>query len=120
MKLATKILPILLASFTCFAKHAFGLQSPKYAGEMQNMTMRTSTIQTKIGWDASETPGVTYLLYSQGSVVAATSGTSVSLGLKPNTTYTFVCTSIDSHRVESQPSNTLTFTTPRKNQSWGQ
>ncbi len=111
MKLAITIIPLLLAL------PAFALQSPRSAGEMVNARM-APTVQTRIGWDASETPGVTYLLYSQGSVVAATSGTSVSLGLKPNTTYTFVCTAIDSLRVESLPSNVLTLTTPRKNQSW--
>jgi hypothetical protein len=98
-------------------RKTYALMSPREASLQVNATM-FRTVTTYLVWDASTTAGVSYRLYAAGyGIVAQTSGTSVSLPLKANTTFSFTCTAV-SVNGESVPSNILVIQTPRKNQSW--
>ncbi len=98
---------------------AMALKSPRDSGEMQNSTF-SRTVQVTLGWTGSmhtDWPyapweGVTYRIYSGGRVYGTTAGaTTITLTLKPMTTYSFTCVGVLANGRETAPSNTVTFRT---------
>ncbi len=114
---------ILLLLLTALS--AMALRSPRDSGEMQNSTF-SRTVQVTLGWTASlhaDWPygpyeGVTYRLYAGGRVLGTTTGsTTITLNLKPMTTYSFTCVGVLANGRETAPSNTVTFRTGKSGQS---
>ncbi len=112
-----RCLCVLLPLLT--ALPAMALKSPRDSGEMQNSTF-SRTVQVGLAWTGSlhaDWPygpyeGVTYRLYSGGRVYGTTSGaTTITLTLKPMTTYSFTCVGVLANGRETAPSNTVTFRT---------
>ncbi len=113
MKIAITFLLLLTAL------PAFALKSPRDSGEMQN-AMFSRTVAVTLGWTASlhadwpygEYLGLTYRIYAGGKVLGSTSGsTTITLSLKPMTTYSFTCVGVLANGRETAPSNTVTFRT---------